>query len=239
MDDRRALMLEWLEGEGERQRRPVLPLPQAKDPALRGWVQVGVCGLVGTLVTAILVCLLTRAREQAMRVAFTERLHQEGFRIVTGDPNSSRLPSAESRGVETSARTNVVALGILLCVILFAVAFGTLSGAVFLRAACGFYNMLAGGKASPTSVPEPLFCKALGIMLATILVSLIAEFVLGVRFGKGAAVIPQLLFLTIPLLVMAVMNCALLPTTFFRGVGVALCYFLVMLFVIVVLGALS
>ena len=222
MDDRRALLVAWLEGEGERQRRPVLPPPQAKDPSLRGWVQVGVCALGGTLAAALFVCWLATGWDQAMRVTFMEELRLEGFRRATGDPNRPALPPAWWKGEGVTGRRNGDALGVFLCFRVFALALGTVIGAVFLRAACAIYNKLAGGKGSPSSVPKPLFGKAMGITFVTALVNLVAGF--------------ELLSLPVSLLVMAGMNSALLPTTFARGFLVALCYLLVGLFVVVVLA---
>ena len=53
----------------------------------------------------------------------------------------------------------------------FGVAIGTLIGAIILRAACSFYNKLAGGAGSPSAVPEPTFSKAAGISFVTMLVN--------------------------------------------------------------------
>ncbi len=122
MDDRKALMLAWLEQEGERLRRPVPPLPQAKDPAIRGWVQVGVCGLGGALIIALLVCWVATARQRAMRVNCMEGLRSMVFLSLAGDPNAPKFPSDGSSGKGATARINGVALGIVLCVT--ALAFG-------------------------------------------------------------------------------------------------------------------
>jgi hypothetical protein len=92
VDDRTALLLAWLEGEGERQRRPILPPPQAKDPALRGWVQVGVCALGGALAAALFVCWLYKAWVQAETVALRDEGRLEYFMRATGDPNPPALP---------------------------------------------------------------------------------------------------------------------------------------------------
>lgn len=242
MDDRTALLLAWLEGEGERQRRPVLPAPQAKDPDLRGWVQVGVCVLGGALAAALFVCWLTTARELAVREAAVEKLRLWGIRRAAGDPSQP----AWSKGGETTAKRNGGALVMFLCARVFAVALGTVIGAVLLRAACALYNKQAGGKGSPESVPEPLLGKAMGITFVTTLVNAIAGFVIGLLVGTGAAaagasergpaIVAQLLSLPVSLLVMAGMNSALLPTTFGRGFLVALCYLLVVFFVVVILA---
>jgi hypothetical protein len=98
MDDRTAMLLAWLEGEGERQRRPILPPPRAKDPSKRGWVQVGVCVLGGTLAAALFVCWLGTAWERAMRVTLMEEHRLEYFLSEAGDPNRPMLPVRWWRG---------------------------------------------------------------------------------------------------------------------------------------------
>jgi hypothetical protein len=98
VDDRTALLLAWLEGEGERQRRPFFPPPQAKDPALRGWVQVGVSALGATLAAALFVCWLATAWEQAIRVAAREEVRLEWINRATGEPNRVALPMAWLKG---------------------------------------------------------------------------------------------------------------------------------------------
>ena len=61
MDHLPELLVAWLEGEGERQRRRT-PLPaRVGDPAVRGRVQAGVCVLAGTLAAGLFVCWLNTA----------------------------------------------------------------------------------------------------------------------------------------------------------------------------------
>jgi hypothetical protein len=224
MDDRKALLVAWLEGEGERQCRPLLPPPRAKDLSLRGWVQVGVCALGGGLVATLLVCWLARCRYQALLLSCQNRLRQMLFQRATGDPNWLVLPTEGWNEGGVTAGRDGGALGVSVCVRLFALALGAVIGAVLLRVACAFYNKLAGGKGSPSSVPEPEFGKAMAITFLTALVNAVPGFAL-----------PSL---PVSLLVMAGMNSALLPTTFARGLLVALCYLLVGLFVVVVLAVL-
>jgi hypothetical protein len=140
---------------------------------------------------------------------------------------------------------NDAAIGMFLCVMAVVIAVGTLIGAVFLRAACALYNKFAGGKQSPSSVPEPLLGKAMGITFLTGLVNVVVGVVIGLLVvggtaagagERGAAITEQLLSLPASLLVMAGMNAAMLPTTFTRGLLVALCYLLVVLLVLVVLA---
>jgi hypothetical protein len=54
------LLLAWLEGEGERQKRQTPLPPRVGDPAVRGWVHVGVGVLGGTLAAGLFVCWLVR-----------------------------------------------------------------------------------------------------------------------------------------------------------------------------------
>jgi hypothetical protein len=67
----------------------------------------------------------------------------------------------------------------LLCVLVIAVAVGTLIGAVFLLAAIALYNKMAGGASSPGGVPEPALGRAMWITFATSLVQLVAGAVIG------------------------------------------------------------
>jgi hypothetical protein len=222
MDDRKALLMEWLEGEWERQHRPMLPSPQVKDPALRGWIHVAVCVLGAALGSALFVCWLVTAWHKSNLVTGMEKLRLVGFRSLSADPNWPELPPASWNWREATTRGKGSVLAVFLCIRLFALALGTLIGAVFLCVACAFYNHLAGGKGSPTSVPEPLLSKAIGIIFVT---------------GLADAVVGrQLLAFPVCLVVMAGMNSALLPTTFARGLLVALCYLLVGLIVVVVLA---
>jgi hypothetical protein len=214
--DRTALLTAWLEEEGERQRRPLLLTSPAKDPSLRGWVQVGICAIFGTLTVALLACWLVTGWDRANRLTATEQLRLEGFRRAVGDPNQS----AWWKGDGATARRNGDIFGAELCFGVFAIAFGTVIGALFLRAGCLLYNKLPG---SPNSVPIPVFSKAMGITFVTALVNASGGF--------------GLLSALVSFLVMAAMISALLPTTFTRGLLVSVCYLLVGLLVVVVLGA--
>jgi hypothetical protein len=60
MDHRMGLLMAWLEGEGERGRRHSLLPPLVGDPAVRGWVQVGVCVLTAILATGVFLCWLVK-----------------------------------------------------------------------------------------------------------------------------------------------------------------------------------
>jgi hypothetical protein len=68
MYHRTALLMTWLEEEGQRRRRR-FPLPsRVGDPAVRGWVHVAVCLLGGTLAAGLFLCWLARTWEGAIRV---------------------------------------------------------------------------------------------------------------------------------------------------------------------------
>ena len=167
MDDRKALLIAWLEDEGERHHRLVLPLSAPKDPEPRGWVQVGVCAIAGALTVAIFICWLGPGRERVVRLAAMERLREEGFRSAAGDPNESSGRKEDAVKIGSSGGR----FGVLLCFRVFAIAFGTVIGALFLRAGCLLYNRLVGGERSPSGVPEPRFGKAMAIAFVTALVN--------------------------------------------------------------------
>lgn len=130
----------------------------------------------------------------------------------------------------------------LLCVLVIAVAVGTLIGAVLLLAAIALYNKMAGGASSPGGVPEPALGKAMWITFATSVVQIVAGVVIG---GYGEAregargLVADLISFPISLLIMAGMLSAKLPTTFGRAVLVTLCYMLVVLIVVGVLVAVA
>jgi hypothetical protein len=119
---------------------------------------------------------------------------------------------------------------------------GTLSAAVFLRAAIALYNKLAGGASSPSSVPEPDFGKAMGISFVTCLVQVVAGFLLDLVTGTGAGaaraggkgidVQAQLISFPMSLVITAAMLSALLPTTLTRALLVTLCEMLIVVLVV-------
>jgi hypothetical protein len=137
------------------------------------------------------------------------------------------------------------AIGVLLCVLVFAVAVGTLISAVFLRAAVAIYNKLAGGASSPGSVPEPAFGKAMWIIFTTFLAQFVVGALLTAFSTGGEAVAPGagekgvdvvvLVSFPVSLLIMAAVLSAKLPTTFGRALLVTLCF---MLFELLVVGIL-
>jgi hypothetical protein len=209
----KALLMAWLEGEGERQRRRLLLTSPAKDLSPRGWVQVGVCALLGTVTVGLLACWLVTVRDGANRVTVMERLRQLGLRLAAGDQDQS----AWLEGNGATSGSDGDRSGAELCFGMFRIAFGTVIGALFLRAGCLLYNKLAG---SPNAVPMPVFSKAMGITFVTALVS-----------ASGG-----LLSALAGLLVMSAMISFVLPTTLTKGLVVSVCYLLVGLVVVVVLG---
>lgn len=135
-------------------------------------------------------------------------------------------------------------IGGFLCGLIFGLAIGTAIGAVILRAAISLYNSLAGGPDSDSSVPEPSFGEAMGIVFATSLVNLAVGFALVFALGPGmlgqgrdAQLRAQLISLPISILVMTLMLSAMLPTTFLRALMVAVCQIIVSLLIIGVIVA--
>ena len=95
--------------------------------------------------------------------------------------------------------------------------------AVILRAACSFYNKMVGGPNGPRSVPEPDFGTAIGICGVAILVGggfgMLLRF-LGFVADLGPVAVTMISW-PIGLIVKAVMLRSMLPTTFLRGLFVA------------------
>ncbi|MFN0050749.1 MAG: hypothetical protein ACKV0T_01070 [Planctomycetales bacterium] len=131
----------------------------------------------------------------------------------------------------------------MICMLVAAVAIGSLIGAIILRAACSLFNRLAG---SSSAVPEPSFGQALGIVFATTIANCVVSFGARLVIGGGAVaggmspqtaqIISSLVSLPIGVLVMSAMLMALLPTTFGRGLLVSLLYLLVGILVGLVIG---
>src|SRR5215831_3204803 len=76
--------------------------------------------------------------------------------------------------------------GLLLCALAIGLTLGTLIGAVFLREAVALYNKMAGGASSPSSVPKPLFGKAMWISFDTCVAQVIVGLFVGGLTGTGA-----------------------------------------------------
>jgi len=110
-------------------------------------------------------------------------------------------------------------------------------GAIILRAGCWLFNKMAGGEGSPGSVPGPGFGKAMLVVLVTGIVQVVASFVLvrigAIRVDMGPAMI-NLISLPLSFLVSAGMISALLPTSFSKGLGVAVCQYIIMIVVIAI-----
>ena len=120
--------------------------------------------------------------------------------------------------------------GLLLCALFIGLAIETLIGALFLRAAVAFYNKMAGGASSPSSVPEPAFGKAMWIIFdSTVFQMVVGGLFIAISTGAGpvapgadgkrADVVAQLISFPVSLpivsfLIMAGVLSAKLPTTF-------------------------
>jgi hypothetical protein len=73
VNHRKELLMEWLEGEGERQERRVPLPPQVGDAAVRGRIEVGIGALVGIMAAGLFVCWLPSAWELAARLTYLTR----------------------------------------------------------------------------------------------------------------------------------------------------------------------
>lgn len=131
----------------------------------------------------------------------------------------------------------------ILCLVVFAVAFGLLVGAVIFRAACSIYNRLCQPE---NRVPDPSFGKAMLIAfvsgVAQNIVGVVIGFAIGIASaGVGldedvASIAAGLVSIPFSLLISAAINAWLLPTTFGRGLMVALVQLAIVITVVLVVG---
>jgi hypothetical protein len=68
MENRRAVIQDWLENEGNRRRRKLWLGRMLDVTELRGWFQFGFCALVGLFGLSVAVCGITYARNAADRL---------------------------------------------------------------------------------------------------------------------------------------------------------------------------
>ena len=124
-----------------------------------------------------------------------------------------------------------------LTIVFFLIGFGIalVIGAIILRAACWLFNKMAGGEGSPGSVPSPGFGKAMLMVLVIGIIQVVAGIVMGILLANAGMGIVMLQLVSTPIsfLVAAGMISALLPTSFSRGLGVALCQFIISILIIV------
>jgi len=135
---------------------------------------------------------------------------------------------------------NLVDGGLLLCALAIGLALGTLIGAVFLREAIALYNKMAGGASSPSSVPKPLFGKAMWISFDTCVAQVIVGLFVGLT-GTGASpagagargvnVVALLISILVGLLIQVAILSEKLPTSFGRAILVTLCDLLIVILV--------
>ncbi len=127
------------------------------------------------------------------------------------------------------------AAGLTIVFLVIGLLIGLAIAAVILRAACALFNKMAGGAGSPGSVPSPGFGKAMLMVLVIGIIQFVTGIVLGVM-GVTANMTPimaNLISTPISFLVSAGMISALLPTSFGKGLGVALCQFIIMILILV------
>jgi hypothetical protein len=120
---------------------------------------------------------------------------------------------------------------VMMCGLVIFLPIAALITAVMVRAACSFFNKLAG---ADRAVPEPSFPKALGIavvgMVTNVVVSTLLGLVLGVA-GHAAQLnagptelIANLISIPVSFFVLGGILTVMLPTSFQRGLLVALIY---------------
>ena len=111
--------------------------------------------------------------------------------------------------------------------------FGTLIGAVILRASCALFNRLAGGSDSPNAVPEPSFGKAMAIVFLAFLVKLATAAVIALAASGGHLDAPashsaqqtaSVMSSLAAFFALAGASTVILPTSFGKSVVLAITY---------------
>ena len=121
----------------------------------------------------------------------------------------------------------------LVCVACVLALIGMFVGAVILRAACALHNKMDGGREDRTSVTVPSFACAMRIVFVATLVNFVIGFVIGFTvamfFGDSqqARVLAFLLHFPTSVFVLAVLISDQLPTSFVKGLIIALLYVVV------------
>jgi hypothetical protein len=128
-----------------------------------------------------------------------------------------------------SAQLAVFAIAFVVMVAIWSVV-----GAVILRAAIELYKKFAG---AGTDVPMPSFGWAMVISLVSAIMNSLAGFVVGLTTGtitrsvgideRTAMIVTQLIAMPVNVIMIAMVLNSMLPTSFRRGVMIALCQFLI------------
>jgi hypothetical protein len=254
VDDRQELLLAWLEGEGERQGRPIPLLSTDMNPTPRALVHLFVCLFAGTMTVAILACWLMRARDNAAGTTVANQLLQLALRIHVqvqvgnlrvgdlrgDDPNPwSILEQKEKGTVRRNAPEDIekFVVGKLEQKEKVPVRSNGddswllpffLGGAIAFKTLIGALLLGAGCDLynSLLKVGSPLRVPELvfGKALAIAFTGAMLDLILGAGIVSGL----------VGFLVLAKLISVFLPTTFARGLLVSLCYSLVAIVAVVV-----
>ena len=133
-----------------------------------------------------------------------------------------------TKGYEPMFAQAGTALAGVFFILAIVLVFGTVVGAMILRAACSLFNKFAGGRDAQGAVPDPSFGRAVGISFVATLIQMVIAFVLSLATragGIGDMVTPAILrlaFLPLSICVLASITTAVLPTSFGKGMLIAL-----------------
>jgi hypothetical protein len=142
-------------------------------------------------------------------------------------------------------------IGALLCGLTFILIFGSAIGSVILRTAVYLFNSVTGVGNSRDAVPEPSYGEGFGIIFVTIIVNIVAGVLAGlaISFGCGVAgigadrarIYAQIVSIPLNVLVMSGTFSSMLPTSFLRGLVIAIGYMIVWFFIVIaiVVGVLA
>jgi len=133
-------------------------------------------------------------------------------------------------------------IGALIIVSAISLIVGSTLGSAILRTAIWLFNSVAGISNSRDAVPEPTYGEGVGIIFVTIIMNTMAGF--GSTFAVGfccalarieqqdALLYARIASMPLALLVMSGMFSSMLPTSFFRGLAIAIGYIVLWIFIV-------
>jgi hypothetical protein len=162
---------------------------------------------------------------------------------IQPQPEPAEAPAVNRFQLPQLPKLTARQIGALLCGLTFVLIVGSAIGSVILRTAVFLFNSITGVRSSRDEVPEPSYGEGFGIIFVMIIVNVVVGLLAGFAIGFGcglagigadrARVYAQIVSVPLNILVMSGTFSSMLPTSFLRGVVIAVGYMIVWLFILV------
>jgi SLA1 Homology Domain 1 (SHD1) protein len=162
---------------------------------------------------------------------------------VPPQPELAEVPAAKRFQFPQFPKLTGKQIGALLCALTFMLIVGSAIGSVILRTAVYLFNSITGVGNSRDAVPEPSYGEGFGIIFVTIIVNIVAGVLAGLAIGFGcglagigedrARIYAQIVSIPLNVLVMSGTFSSMLPTSFLRGLVIAIGYMIVWFFIVI------